>query len=73
MDISQVFPQDVLVAVTLVGHKAEDGGARDVAGYVVGLPFCSVAITALQVAGVEALRVGLDLALFPLSVCFPLS
>ena len=41
-----IFLQGVLAALLLVGGGAGDGGARAGAACEVGLPFCSVAITA---------------------------
>ena len=52
MNTSHVFPQGVLAAVTLVGGRAGDGGAKARTRCEVRLPLCSVTITAL-------LRVGL--------------
>ena len=40
-----VFLQGTLAALMLVGGGAGDAGARAGAGWEVGLPFCSVAIT----------------------------
>ena len=48
---SHTLPQGVLVAVTLVGGGARDGGARARAMCESGLPLCSVVITALLRAG----------------------
>ena len=47
VEASHVFPQDVLVAVSLVGSGARDGGARAGTRCEVGLPLCSVARTTL--------------------------
>ena len=41
---SQIFPQAVLAAVTLVGSRAGAGGTRAGARYEEGLLLCSVAI-----------------------------
>lgn len=56
--------QDVLTTVTLIAGMDGFGGARDCAGCEERLPACS------QAAGAKALRVVLELALFPSSVCF---
>ena len=47
MNTSHVFPQHVLEAITLAGVGTGDGGAGAGAGFVMGLPLCSVANTAL--------------------------
>ena len=67
-DTSHIFPQGVLAAITLVGGGAGDGGAKAGTGCEAGLPLCSVAITTLSGVGSDP-----KLALFPWSVCFPLS
>ena len=51
MDASHVFCQGVLAAIILVGGEVGDGCARAGVGYEVGLPLCSVAITALLGVG----------------------
>lgn len=38
VDASHIFPQGVLVAVTLVGSGAGDGGAKGGPGYEARLP-----------------------------------
>ena len=48
---SHIFPQGVLVAITLVGGGAGSGGARAGAMCKPGLPLCSVAIAALSETG----------------------
>ena len=80
MDTSHIFPKEMLAAITLVGGRAADGGARTGARCEVGLPPpCSVAITALSGRGPipscwsRSPEGRPELALFPLSVCFPLS
>lgn len=55
MNICQVFPQGVLLAMALVAGGVGDGGARAVATCRVGLPLCSLALIAFQVAVVETL------------------
>lgn len=81
VDTSRVFPKDMLATKTLEGGGTRYGGARASAACEVGLPLCLVAIITLLnmggwswVAGAEALRVTLSLALFPLNMgLFPLS
>ena len=72
MDNNHIFPRCVLVSITLIlmTGGGPDRVARDSTVYEVGLPLCSVAMTALsevevlsQVPGAEALRVGLVVAL----------
>ena len=76
MDASHVFPQDMLATITLVGDVAGDGGARACLEYESGLLLlsgCHFPVrggVSSQVPGVEALRVGLELAVFLLSVFF---
>ena len=48
VDVSHIFPQDVLVIITLVGSVAYNRGARTCTGCEAGLPLCSVAITTLS-------------------------
>ena len=38
MDTSHIFPKEMLAAITLVGGRAADGGARTGARCEVGLP-----------------------------------
>jgi len=47
---TQVHPQCVLLAITLVEGVARDGGSRSRAGCETGIPFCSVAFLALPAA-----------------------
>lgn len=67
----------MLASITLVGGGAGDGEARASARCKAGLPLCAVPITTLSAEGSDhkwleqkSLRVGLELALFPLSLCF---
>ena len=53
VDPSHIFPQGLLAAITLVGGGARDGEARAGAQCEAGLPFCSVAVTALPGVGSE--------------------
>ena len=48
VDISHVFLQGVLAAITFVGDGAEDGGAVAGSRCEVGLPLFAVAITTLS-------------------------
>lgn len=48
---SHIFPQGILATVTLVVFIAGEGEARACAGYELGLPLCSVAVTALSGIG----------------------
>ena len=52
MDNNYVFPQCVLVAITLTVDGDPGRGARASTGHEVGLLLCSVAITALSEVGV---------------------
>ena len=52
VNTSEVFPQGVLAAITLVGGRAEDGGGSAGARCELGFPFCLVVLTALS--GAEA-------------------
>lgn len=47
VNIIHVFPQGVLASITLVEGVAGDGGAKARAKCEVGLPLCSVTVTAL--------------------------
>lgn len=47
MNRSPIFPQDVLVAITLVGCGAGDVGPNARTKRVAGFPLCSVAVTTL--------------------------
>lgn len=47
VDTSHVFPQGVLIAITLIEGMAGDGGAST--GWEVELPLCSVSVTTLSV------------------------
>ena len=51
MNASHIFLQVVLTAITFLGGWAGNGGTRACAVCEVGLPFFSVAITALSGAG----------------------
>ena len=51
---SSLFPQGVLAAITLVGGRAGDGGARAIARCELGLPLCSVAVFTLLGWGVRS-------------------
>ena len=44
-----VFPQGVLIAITLIEGMAGDGGAST--GWEVELPLCSVSVNTMSVAG----------------------
>ena len=48
---SHIFPQVVLATITLARSGAGDGEARASNGCEIGLPYCSVAITALSGLG----------------------
>ena len=50
-DAIHVFPQGVLVAITLIGHGVGDSGATAGAMCEAGLPVCSVAVTTLSGTG----------------------
>ena len=71
-----VFSQGVLAAVILVGGGAVDGGVGPSQMLGRASPLLSGCYPTIwcggrsQVAGAEALRVGSELAKFPLSVCF---
>ena len=78
VNTSHVFLKGVLAAITLVGGGAGDGGARIRARCELELPFCDhhgpIRVGVRSQANVaEALRVGSELTLFPLSVVSPLS
>ena len=47
MDVTYIFPQGTVAAITFIGRGAGDEGARAGIGCEVGLPLCSVAITPL--------------------------
>ena len=47
VNTSHVFPQGILVAISLIGSGEGDEGARVGAIYETRLPFCSVGITVL--------------------------
>ena len=47
MNTVHVFPQGVLIAITLIEGMAGDGGAST--GWEVELPLCSVSVTTLSV------------------------
>ena len=51
VDASNIFLQDVLASVTLVGGGTAHRGAKAEAGCEARLPLCSVAITALLWVG----------------------
>ena len=51
VNISHIFPQGILAAVTLVGGKTEDDGTRARASCELMLPICLVAGTMLSQAG----------------------
>ena len=51
VDISHVFPQCVLAAITLVGSGVGDGEARTGTGCEAGLPLFTVAVTTLSGTG----------------------
>ena len=77
-DVSYVFTQGVLAAITMVGGGAGDRGARTRARY--DLLLCLVArkhpirvVVGSHVAGAEALKFVSKLAPFLLSVCSPSS
>ena len=74
MDVSHIFLQCVLAAITLVGGGAGDGVAGDGvarAGSGCGTsPLLSGCHYPEALRAVRSLRVGSELALFPLSVCF---
>ena len=69
------FPQDVMTTITLIGGYSWRWRSQRL-WCEARLPVSSLAAVALlgricsQAAGVEALRVGLELALFPSGVCF---
>ena len=48
MDVTYIFPQGTVAAITFIGRGAGDEGARAGIGCEVGLPLCSVAKTALS-------------------------
>ena len=52
VSMNHIFPQRVLVAITLVGGGAGNGGARARARCGLGLLLCSVANTTLLGVGV---------------------
>lgn len=51
LDASKILPQGVLAAINLIGGGAGDERDRAGAGYEVGLPLCSVAITTVSGVG----------------------
>lgn len=57
VNTSDIFPQGVLTAITLVGG-AKGAGARGRGRCELGLPFCSVAVTTLLGLGVGFMLLG---------------
>lgn len=75
MDASYVFLQGTWALISLIGCVVYVGGSKVYIGCEVGLPLCSAGVTPTvssgvysQIVGVQALRVGLNQALLPLSV-----
>ena len=74
-DASHILPQDMLAVMSFVQGMIGVGGPKTCAQCARGIPPCSVASLSCQgqscspVVDVEALRVRLKQALFPLSMC----
>lgn len=77
VDTNHIFAQCVLAAFSLIGGGAEDGGAGARAWNELGLPLCSVAVTALSGAGSDPKLWSRSpdgqswAGSFPLSICLP--